>query len=61
MEANIKIKFVKIKGLKLEEKFETDNLLNSTKTTLDKLCKAIQKHFKDNKIEVQISHEVKQF
>ena len=61
MEANINIKFIKIKGLKLEKKFETDNLLDSTKKNIDKLCIAIKKHFKDNKIEVKIESEVKQF
>jgi hypothetical protein len=61
MRAKIRIKFIKIKGLKLSDSLETDDLIESTEKTINKLCGAIQHHFKDNKIEVKIEGEVERF
>lgn len=52
MKANIEIKFMKIGEVELSKKVvdEVHNLIPTTKNTIDKLCKEIEKYFRKKKI-----------
>jgi hypothetical protein len=55
MKATIKIKFNRIGGIEINEKAETEQLINATKKTLDKLSNMLEKYFNEKKIETDIT------
>lgn len=59
MRSVINIRFVKVRSVKITKELETSNLVHSTDVTMNKLCNAIKKHFKENNIEVDIDYEIR--
>jgi hypothetical protein len=60
LKGTIKIRFVKINGVNVDEKMLSSNprLMEVTKDTLQKFCETTKKYFADNKIKITTDFEL---
>lgn len=60
MKANVKIQFVEIAGLKVDEALlkKEPRLIRSTSKTIEILCQKIEEYFKQHKIKTKVAFDL---